>query len=305
MRRDLFIHPKRPSDTEEGWSFNGDVHLSNIEITSPHVAPGGALFIEQRWTIEEKRVEDVLVIFALTQQNQVMTSGAFQPGYRWYDMSEWDTDETVVGKFPMPIPKDLDAGTYELWLTVLDQASGDVLVKEESLIIGGMGWINLNLNIQIDDQAMDTAKSLRKQSLETAQTGDCFQSWTEWKTATRHVYRNRRWKRSHIEEHKEAVAACFLEKAKAESDEQGKHNWLLLARKWDHNVDGLIDISAPLAEKLDLEGQERMASEEWSMAYEAFALSMALDPSRSHTRRRAEEARDKKLNITPPYKKDK
>ena len=109
----------------------------------------------------------------------------------------------------------------------------------------------------------------------------------------------------HTPEHKEAVAACFLEKATAETDEHGKHNWLLLARKWDHNVEGLTEVSKPLAEKLDLEGQERMASEEWVMAYEAFALSMALDPSRSHTRRRAEEARDKKLNITPPYKKEK
>ena len=26
----------------------------------------------------------------------------------------------------MPIPKDLDPGAYDLWLTVLDQASGDV-----------------------------------------------------------------------------------------------------------------------------------------------------------------------------------
>ena len=305
VRRDLFIHPKRPDDTNEGWSFNESVHLSNIDITSPRVAPGGALFIEQRWTIEDKRSEDVLAIFALVQEGQVVTSGAFQPGYRWYDMSEWDTDEVVVGKFPMPIPKDVDVGAYELWLTVLDQASGDVLVKDDSIQSGGVNWINLNVEIQIDDQAIETAKSLRKQSLETAQAGDCFQSWTEWKTATRHVYRNRRWKEMHTPEHKEAVAACFLEKATAETDEHGKHNWLLLARKWDHNVEGLTEVSKPLAEKLDLEGQERMASEEWVMAYEAFALSMALDPSRSHTRRRAEEARDKKLNITPPYKKEK
>lgn len=305
VRRDLFIHPKRPSDIEGGWAFEGGVHLSKVDITSPHVAPGGALFIEQRWSIADKRSEDILAIFALVQDDQVVSSGAFQPGYRWYDMSEWDTDETVVGKFPMPIPKAMNAGNYELWLTVLDQASGDVLVQDDSLSSGGMNWIDLDIEIQIDDGAIDTAKSLRTQALKTAQEGDCLQSWTEWKTATRHIYRNRRWKDSFTQEHKEAVAACFLVKAEAESDEFGKQNWLLLARKWDHNVDGLIEASAPLAEQMDLEGQERMASEEWALAYEAFALSMALDPSRSHTRRRAEEARDKKLGITPPYKKDK
>ena len=53
-------------------------------------------------------------------------------------------------------------------------------------------------------------------------------------------------------EHKEAVAACFLKKAKIETDEQEAAQ-LLLARKWDHNVNGLKEISRPLAEKLDLE----------------------------------------------------
>ena len=68
---------------------------------------GGALFIEQRWTIEDKRAEDVLVIFALVQQGQVQTSGAFQPGYRWYDMSEWDTDETIVEQLSNADPQRL------------------------------------------------------------------------------------------------------------------------------------------------------------------------------------------------------
>ena len=307
VRRDLFIFPKRPLDIKNGWDFNGGVHLSSVEISSPHVAPGGALFIEQRWNLNEKRSEDVLAIFALVKEGNVVSSGAFQPGYRWYDMSEWDTDETVVGKFPMPIPKDMTDGTYDLWLTVLDQATGDVLLTEGTVFktSGGLDWIDLETQIQIDDGAIDTAKAMRQQSLETAKAGDCPKSWTEWKTATRHVYRNRRWKNSLSPVHEEAVAACYLEKAIAESDEQGKQNWLLLARKWDHNVDGLNEVSAPIAERLDQEGQERMVSEEWSMAYEAFALSMALDPSRSHTRRRAEEARDKKLGITPPYKKEK
>ena len=74
------------------------------------------------------------------------------------------------------------------------------------------------------------------------------------------------------------MAACFLNKANAESDEQGQQNWLLLARKWDHNVDGLIELSAPLAEQLDVEGQARMASEEWVMAYEGFCTLDGFGP---------------------------
>ena len=104
--------------------------------------------------------------------------------------------ETVVGNFPMPIPKDMKTGSYKLWITVLDQASGNVLVTDDTVVSSGMNWIDLGMDIQIDDDAIETAKSLRVQALKTAEEGDCLQSWTEWKNATRHVYRNRRWKES-------------------------------------------------------------------------------------------------------------
>jgi len=305
VRRDLFIHPKKNSDKIEGWAFKKDVRLSSVEVPSPHVAPGGALFIEQRWSVSATRLDDVLAIFALVKDGVVETTGAFQPGYRWYDMPEWDTDEVVVGKFPMPIPKDITAGSYELWLTVLDQATGEVLVDEDGMIVqDGLQWIQLDEWIQVDDQAIESAKKVRQASLKSASNGQCIEAWSLWKTATHHVHRNRRWRTVFESEHKHAVATCFLGRAKTESDPLKQQDLLLLVRKWDHNVAGLLELTEPIAEDLDTEGQQRMASEEWGLAYEAFAMSMALDPTRSHTRKRAEEARDKRLNIVAPHNKE-
>ncbi len=315
VRRDLFIHPKKQSDAVNGWSFEGDVHLSTVEVSAPHVAPGGTVYVEQRWGITERRLDDVLAIFALVQDGEIISTGAFQPGYRWYDMPEWDTDEVVVGKFPFPVAKSMGSGTYQLWLTVLDQASGENLhLKNDDpntvealsngvLSQGGLQWVHLNIDIQVDEQAIDSARQARQESLQVAQAGDCLASWHRWNEATRHVYRNRRWKEKFEDEHQEAVAACFLERAKQEDDPIRQQDLLVLARKWDHTVEGLTDLAQPIAEKLDLQGQKRMQTQEWDLAYEAFAMSMALDPTRSHTRRRAEEARDKRLNITAPHNK--
>ena len=304
VRRDLFIHPKQSTDKDNGWRLAGDVHLSSIKITSPYVAPGGALFIEQRWGINEKRNDDVLAIFGLVQNGEVVTTGAFQPGYRWYDMPDWDTDETVVGKFPLPIPQSLPNGSYDVWMTVLDQSSGEVLVEQtDAQTFAGLQWIDLQQTIEVGDDALEVAKQTRQQSLTLAQQGECLGAWQEWKKATRHVYRNRRWKNRFEPQHKEAVATCFLERAQKETDPLKQQDLLLLVRKWDHNVDGLEALVEPIAEQLDQEGQARMLSEEWILAYEAFAMSVALDPKRSHTRRRAEEARDKKLNIVAPHNK--
>ena len=168
----------------------------------------------------------------------------------------------------------------------------------------GLQWVTLDESIQIDDQAIETARTIRRQSLTSASNGQCLESWKRWKTATHHVHRNRRWRTRFESEHEQAVARCFLERAKIESDPLKQQDLLLLVRKWDHNVPGLLELAQPIAAELDTEGQQRMASEEWGLAYETFAMSMALDPTRSHTRRRAEEARDKKLNIVAPHNKE-
>ena len=63
------------------------------------------------------------------------------------------------------------------------------------------------------------------------------------------------------------------------------------ARKRDSNDTAMTSVIA---------GTQR-----WREAYDDFATAMKLDPSRSWTRQRAEEARDRKLNIIRPYQKPK
>ena len=178
-------------------------------------------------------------------------------------------------------------------------------MKEETLKNGGLHWINLNVEIQVDDQAIETAKSLRKQSLKQPKPEIVFNLGQSGKRQRVTCIEIVDGKKRILQSTRRRSPHVSWRKPKQKRMNTDDKIGCFLARKWDHNVEGLIELSAPLAEKLDMEGQERMASEEWVQAYEAFALSMALDPSRSHTRRRAEEARDKKLNITPPYKKRK
>ncbi len=308
IRRDLFIHPETKAERNQGWRFEGSVQLTSVDVSSPYVAPGGALFIEQRWSLLESREANVLAIFALVQNGNIVYTGAFQPGYRWYDMDQWDEDEIIVGKFPMPISKEASLGQYNLWVTVLDSGTGNNLAIEaksdSTTLAQGLQWLNLDTSITIAKDALTKAEEVRQGSLELSTSGDCHQSWALWKSATRHIYRNRNWQNSFQSEHRTAVANCFLDRAIEESDEFKQKDWLVLARKWDHNIKGLSELAKPLAESLDVQGQALMIAEDWIGAYDAFSEAMTLDPSRSHTRRRAENARDKRLNIEAPYKKE-
>ena len=74
------------------------------------------------------------------------------------------------------------------------------------------------------------------------------------------------------------------------------------AKKWDHNLEAYQELAYPLAELWHEKGEDLFGLEEWQGAYDAFSRSVALEPSRSHTRKLAEDSRDKRLNIIPPYK---
>jgi hypothetical protein len=66
-----------------------------------------------------------------------------------------------------------------------------------------------------------------------------------------------------------------------------------------------VSRARPLAAALDAEGDALWNEGELDAAYEAFTDALALDPRLSQTRRKAEDVRDERLNITRPSRKKK
>jgi uncharacterized protein HemY len=97
-----------------------------------------------------------------------------------------------------------------------------------------------------------------------------------------------------------AIADCHLaraEQAHAAADVDAYTDALLALREWDHRHPALPGRAGPLARSYDALGQDDVANQDWESAYRNFSLALALDPSLSATRRRAEEARDQRLGI--------
>ena len=76
--------------------------------------------------------------------------------------------------------------------------------------------------------------------------------------------------------------------------------WLIAARRWDHRDDALLLTARPIAEAYELEGDGYMADEDWDAAYDAYFTALRLDPQRAFARRKAEQARDKRLGLEQP-----
>ena len=76
-----------------------------------------------------------------------------------------------------------------------------------------------------------------------------------------------------------------------------KADALEAARRWDRHHPDLDAEVQPLADELEAEAAVLADEGQWSAAYLTYARVMRLDPSRSWTRRAAEQARDESLGI--------
>lgn len=310
IRKDIFVKDVISAQLNTGIVFGEDIRLLDVQVPSPEIAMGGALMVISNWQSFAKRDSDIQVLFALEKDGEIVSVGANQPGYRWYSMTEWGTQENVELHFPVPIPK-IEEGSYRLLLSILDTSTAvnyrpnSVQILDDVREIQGMVWLDLHQEITVVQNAKKFAEEDSQLSLELAKNGECEQSWQTWKNATRHVFRNEPWQSAHSGAHKTAVAECYLEKAKQTEDTRKQIDWIVEARKWDHHIAGLEELARPIAEAEDIRGQELFALEDWEGSYEAFANSMALMPNRAHTRKRTEEARDKKLGIVAPHNKKK
>ena len=307
VRKDLFISELEQDDFKNAVVFDAGVRLLQWSVPAPEVANGGALFVETTWQNFGSREADVLVLIGLERNGKIEATASFQPGYRWYNMKDWKKQEAVSGKFPMPISSELEEGEYNVYIAVLDQETGENLGSEAELKeISGIKWLSLDQNMEVvsKETVQEKSEEDRKMALQTAEEGDCELAWSLWKNSTRHQYRNRHWEQKHLDEQYSAIASCNVQKAIQEENELNKIDLLLEAKKWDHNLEAYQELAYPLAELWHEKGEELFGLEEWQGAYDAFSRSVALEPSRSHTRKLAEDSRDKRLNIIPPYKKE-
>ena len=306
IRKDLFISQIEQDDFKNAVVFDGGIRLLQWSVPAPEVANGGALFVETKWQSFSSREADVLVLIGLERNGKIESTASFQPGYRWYNMESWKKREAVSGKFPMPISTDLAEGEYSVYIAILDQETGENLGSETKLKeISGINWLSLGQKMEIlsKNSVQEKADEDRELALQTAEDGDCELAWSYWKNSTRHLYRNRHWERKHLDEQHAAIASCNVQKAEQEENKLDQIDLLLEAKKWDHNLESYQEMAYPLAEIWHEKGEELFGLEDWQGAYDAFSRSVALEPSRSHTRKWAEESRDKRLKITPPYKK--
>ncbi|MEL6347522.1 MAG: hypothetical protein AAFV53_30710 [Myxococcota bacterium] len=303
IRKDLFVErfTKMP---EEGVSvFEGGILLMDHAVPAPEVAAGSRLAIHTTWQADGREDGFQIYVF-LDDGDGHQAIGAIEPGYGWYLPEEWKVNEKVTTRGWLPLPSDLPEGEYALGLALVDQGTNRILAALDALdahrYLPGELILPDTVQIVSPDAAMAAAAADWTAALSLAEQMRCEDAWQRFKDAGRHVDGQEEWIEVHDRKMRDQVARCYLAVAAQEEKRPRKIAALKSARRWNHRVDGFDALADPLVESLDREGDAFFAEEKWTDAYRVWKHALALKPSLSWTRRKAEEARDARLDIVRP-----
>lgn len=324
VKKSLFVHKDAPPPGADAQRFEGGVKLVHARLPSPEVAAGGLAFLDTRWQAGFRR-DDFRALVKLTDDSGQEALLAVEPGYGWYGPGSWKATEQVDAKFRLPLPPTLPEGDYRVQVILLDDKTGKPLRHLGP--VGAMpstgasdgdggdndddttedsGSLSLDTGLVLKVVSETAAYAAAEADLEATgqaaeQPGaDCTALWTGFKDATRHVLQDRSWRDAHEATVRGWVASCLVDRAAAREDRKDTITDLIDARRWHRHLAAVKAANRPLAADLDAEGDAAFAAEKWEEAYTAYHQAVSLDPRRSWSRRKAEDARDRALDITRP-----
>ncbi len=293
--------------------FEGGITLAGWEIPSPEVPRGATFHLRSWWTAVEREAGFRILVFLVKPDGRLATVREVSPGYDWLLPTEWTPTEVAITRHDVDLPESLGPGTYRVGLLLLDEASGEVIASQPPdaptpevdppapipTPLLGAGEVLLDGLVQIvpREVATEAAEADLQAALEAARAGRCGDAVAARQRATLHLPRNTAFDARSRDTVFPAVARCYADLAAHASDLYEQSRLVALGLRWDPVSPELRAVGRPLGRRLMAEGDRFRAAREWQSAWQTYTAAVAADPRLSWARRRAEEARDHRLDL--------
>lgn len=302
VRRDVIMRPEYEGPAGRRVALDGELSFEGWHMPAPAVPQGGRLFVEY-WLRAGFRDDDLQVYAVLDDGQGNRHLAQLPPAYGYIPTQDWKAADHVRTRMDFALPADLPEGDYALGFWVLDAATGQVIAPtalpkgaEPGALEGSFQFPDA-VHIVSRDQATEQAERALEKALGAAQAGDCGAGFELWRQARYHVWDDPDWREDAEPELNAAVARCWAERA-AQADSQDQAVAAIQEARWfDHNEERVRQVAEPLAQELVAQGDAAWAQEDAEAAYAAWRDALICDPSLSHVRKKAEEARDIRLGI--------
>lgn len=326
MRRDLFLRTAWEADAPPV-PFGPDVELVGHRIPSPEVAPGTGLFLE---VAVRARSSHRLVAF-VHGPDGALHSWELPPAYGWIAPEDWREDEIFVGRFALGLPDELPLGDYALGFVVFgpdgevwpagspatpSEATEALVAEASTAVVGdhhaaedaedhgspvrfarGEQVFEGAVTLLEEEEVAARAEALRDEALRLAASDRCSEAELGWEHALRHRTGVRSWRRQMRPEVAREIAGCWARAAAATDGVAAQVRHMEQARRWDIKAPVVLATGAELARALEPTAHAARQARDDEEAFRLFDAVARLDPSRAWARRRAEEARARRLGL--------
>ncbi len=299
-------HLVRPLEEAPGESvaFSGDVAFDGVVLPAAQVAQGGELFVET-WLSGSLSTRDFRMLAFLDDGQGHFHSAALPPGLDYYEPNKWKQGEVIRGRWHIRLPSELPLGTYGIGFVLMNVKKGEILqpllpIAEDSQphMAAGELFFEGRVEIVTGVDANAKAASVLAAAKESAAKGACEEASQSWWAARHHAPQEAAFVKEEGPDMDRALALCELAAANGAVEEE-RIAHLVQARSHDHRAKEVVAITATAAAELDTQGDALFDTGDIEGAYGAWRDAMRLDPRRSATRRKAEEARNLRLGIDP------
>lgn len=303
VRRDLFLQTASPFSAEWAVPLSGQVTFAGFEVPSREVALGGAFRIHVGFQTQRKLAdtENFHVLVFVADAHGHLASWDAAPGYDWVRPSDWRPDETFVGKYDLRLPADLPTGRYDLGVVVLGPqgvlapieaeasgaprfASGELLFRDVLTVVTGA-------------EATAAAEAALAGSVSAAAAADCDAAEQRWFEARMHLPHDKDWAGQHRKNVSRDLARCFVARAAQAATPGEAVAAITRARGWDWLDPAVLEAGRVLGAQRHAAGEQAERHLDFEAAYRGYADAVAVDPTRSWSRRAAEAMRAQRLQI--------
>ncbi len=323
IRRDLLMEERWRGPRERVVYFEDGFTLAGFHVPSAEISVGKALFIEVGALYRRTEgKEDVRLLAFISNEDFGPFVFDVPLGYDWLPPSEWKNDEVFHGRFAPVLPKELEAGLYDLGFLAF-AADGSILTvakpavqpeeEDEYSLPPGMvvaGWNGVEPRVAAGEVRFESilrigppstgergAKADFDRAIDKATVSRCADAENHWTLAKRHIPRASKWHEEHAVELAPLMATCYADAAISSDDPYAAADLLARGRHWDRHSPDLLLAMEEIGAKLYAIGESAREEARWAEAFTAFDTAAMAHPSLSWARRYAEEARDYRLGI--------
>jgi hypothetical protein len=297
IRKDLLIRKRWEGERGRRVVFGEDVELTGWQTPAPEVAPGGGLYVELAWKGRKGKTPFRSLLVLSNDERTV--AHELPPAYDWLEVGKWRASEQIHGFYTVPLPDDLPPGSYDLAFVVLAEGGGvlaatrappGATLDDPRFASGEVRW-PAAIEVLPRDAVIATADKAIGSAIARAEAEACLPAEEVWTSARRHLPPHDPWQQDAQRALAGPLARCWARAARDELLRERAVDAIVAARQWDHHDALVLEVGAALAEEWAAAGDAARAEGDDEAALTAYNAAMAADPTRSWTRRAAEEVR--------------